>query len=96
MSRASEERMAVGTGDAWGRRCQIRSQSDRASRPLFPLPPDKFDALLYGIQDKTRKDGRMHLPCQKVHAAGRHEVANAADSRNSSTDVIAHYYVWMK
>ena len=22
-------------------------------------PQDKFDALLYGIQDKTRKDGRM-------------------------------------
>ena len=60
MSRVERSEGAVGTGDAWGRR-QIRSQSDRASRPLFPLPPDKFDALLYGIQDKTRKDA-LALP----------------------------------
>ena len=58
----------------------------------FSLPTDKFDALLYGIQDKTRKDGGMHLRCQKVHAAGRHAVASVTDSQNSPSDVIG--YIW--
>ena len=86
-----EERGGGGNWGCMGRR-QIRSQSDRASRPLFPLPPDKFDALLYGIQDKTRKDGGMHLRCQKVRMAGRHDVASAADSRNSPSNVIGYFW----
>ena len=75
MSRVERSEGAVGTGDAWGGARFVLRVTEQAA---FSLPPDKFDALLYGIQDETRKDGGMHLRCQKVRAAGRHAVASVA------------------
>ena len=52
------------------------------------LPPDKFDALLYGIQDKEGWRDALTLPESARDGAGGHAVASA-DSRYGSSDVIA-------